>query len=946
MRLFSKSDQRGRDASHTLDSASGVMRTVKPLILAIAGAVLFARPMQAVAQANDDCLTCHSDTALTTKKAGKTISLYVDQSKFQASIHGKRSCIDCHADQKGKEFPHEAPVKPAVCSGCHATAQREYIASVHGKAVSRGNLLAPHCADCHGSHQIVAVKDAGSPVRPVRVAYLCLSCHSAGTAVQQRHAVSSSNVRNTYSESIHGPAVNKGILAATCVSCHTAHSILPSTDPKSSIARANVAATCSRCHTTLEPVHSKFVGGQLAGLKANALPACIICHEPHKAGTGFRDLPLADRDCLVCHEQHDLKTFTTARSVYVDTVALGGSVHARQSCTDCHIGVTRAHTQRGGPPLQKVNCASCHPNVASQYQKSTHGQLEAQRNPNAPSCKQCHGTHGVLSKSDPSSPTFPTRIPTLCAQCHRTGQKAALLYTGPETKIVEGYTESIHGKGLLESGLVVAATCTSCHTAHSVLPRDSLQSTVNRNNVAATCGACHVGIEAQFDRSVHSPNVTATTKKLPVCDDCHTAHTISRTDAQGFKLRIIGQCGGCHAAIAETYFDTYHGKVSRLGYTKTAQCYDCHGSHDILPVSDPRSHLSRANVVNTCKKCHSGATPRFAGYLTHATHQDRHRYPVLFWVFWAMTALLVGTFTVAGAHTLLWLPRALKMRREYGRHPAVAERELEYERFSRLNRVLHVIMILSFMSLALTGMTLKFSNTRWASVLSHLLGGFETAGYIHRTAAVAMVAIFIAHIVDVLKRKHREKTSWKDLLLGPNSMMLGRKDLSDFIGSIKWFLGRGKRPRYGRWTYWEKFDYFAVFWGIAVIGLTGLLLWFPTFFAHFLPGSSVNVATIIHSDEALLATGFIFTIHFFNTHLRPEKFPMDTVIFTGRMTVEELEHDKPAEYEELVAKGELEKHLVEPYQPIVIRAMRAFGWAALTVGFLIVLWILYAMVFA
>ena len=177
-------------------------------------------------------------------------------------------------------------------------------------------------------------------------------------------------------------------------------------------------------------------------------------------------------------------------------------------------------------------------------------------------------------------------------------------------------------------------------------------------------------------------------------------------------------------------------------------------------------------------------------------------------------------------------------------------------------------------------------------------------------------------------------------------MMFGRKDLTDLIGSIKWFLGVGKRPHYGRWTYWEKFDYFAVFWGIAVIGSTGLLLWFPAFFAWFLPGWLVNVATIVHSDEALLATGFIFTIHFFNTHLRPEKFPMDLVIFTGRMTVEELKHDKPEEYEELVASGELEKNLVVPYQPIVIRTIRAFAWPALALGTMMVLWIIYAMLFA
>jgi cytochrome b subunit of formate dehydrogenase len=272
---------------------------------------------------------------------------------------------------------------------------------------------------------------------------------------------------------------------------------------------------------------------------------------------------------------------------------------------------------------------------------------------------------------------------------------------------------------------------------------------------------------------------------------------------------------------------------------------------------------------------------------------------------------------------------------------------LQYQRFSRLNRALHALMIVSFMALAVTGMSLKFSYTSWAAFLSRRLGGFETAGFIHRAAAVLMFGLFVTHLLDLnRKRKHEHGGSFVKLLLGPDSMLLGRRDLQEFVGSLKWFVGAGPRPRYGRWTYWEKFDYFAVFWGIFVIGATGLMLWFPVLFTRFLPGWLINVATIIHSDEALLATGFIFTVHFFNTHLRPEKFPMDTVVFTGRMPIAEFKRDKPAEYEALVAAGKLEENLVEPYQPVVIRTIRGFAWTALALGSFMVLWIVYAMVFA
>lgn len=283
-------------------------------------------------------------------------------------------------------------------------------------------------------------------------------------------------------------------------------------------------------------------------------------------------------------------------------------------------------------------------------------------------------------------------------------------------------------------------------------------------------------------------------------------------------------------------------------------------------------------------------------------------------------------------------------RARYMKPAAAVQRE--FVRFTRLQRTLHGCIVLSFLSLAMTGLTLKFSYTGWAVFLSRLLGGFQTAGYIHRFAALVMFAAFITHLVDLCKLKKRKYGSWSSMLLGPNSMIPMKRDLDEFIVTLKWFLHLGPKPEYGRWTYWEKFDYFAVFWGVFIIGSTGLTLWFPVFFTRFLPGAFINVATIIHSDEALLATGFIFTVHFFNTHLRPEKFPMDTTVFTGRMALPELKRDKRKEYDALVASGELEQHLAEPHPEIVVRTIRAFAWIALSIGFSIVVWIVYAMLFA
>jgi cytochrome b subunit of formate dehydrogenase len=268
-----------------------------------------------------------------------------------------------------------------------------------------------------------------------------------------------------------------------------------------------------------------------------------------------------------------------------------------------------------------------------------------------------------------------------------------------------------------------------------------------------------------------------------------------------------------------------------------------------------------------------------------------------------------------------------------------------FRRFGRLPRYLHILVIISFLSLAVTGMTLKFSYLGWAQTISHWLGGFQGAGLIHRIAALVTFFYFGRHIVDLWSKRRAAGVSWKEFIFGPDSMMLNKRDGQEFVQTVKWFVGMGPRPDYGRWTYWEKFDYFAVFWGVAMIGFSGLVLWYPEFFTYFLPGWFINVATIIHSDEALLATGFIFTIHFFNTHFRPDRFPMDPVIFTGRMSLEEFKEDRPREYRELVQKGELEKHLVEPMDPAMVRAFKIFGFTALFIGLSLILAIIGAVLF-
>ena len=218
-------------------------------------------------------------------------------------------------------------------------------------------------------------------------------------------------------------------------------------------------------------------------------------------------------------------------------------------------------------------------------------------------------------------------------------------------------------------------------------------------------------------------------------------------------------------------------------------------------------------------------------------------------------------------------------------------------RFDRVDRTLHGFLMLSFLGLAFSGMPVLFSTTPWAGRVARLLGGYTVIHRMHRVFATIMIVVFIVHVGRLLRRVVARKDY--SVFWGPASMVPQPRDLADMVQHIRWFVGLGPRPAFDRYTYWEKFDYWAVFWGMAIIGGSGLLLWFPVAFARVMPGWAFNIALLVHGEEALLAVGFIFTIHFFNSHLRPEKFPMDMVIFTGRVPEHEWRDERPAEYARL-----------------------------------------------
>ncbi|MBL0208592.1 MAG: cytochrome c3 family protein [Propionivibrio sp.] len=586
---------------------------------------------------------------------------------------------------------------------------------------------------------------------------------------------------------------------------------------------------------------------------------------------------------------------------------------------------------------------------SAKFKKSVHAAL---------TCVSCH-TDIVDSKA--GHQRVSGVAPPDCAQCHETLWQAARRENTAKDKprlgvVVENilaYKKSFHARVNKEDPNRVNATCTDCHDTHrfNVPARGTTERTEWHLAVPQVCGEkCHNDELDEFNDSVHGKQISEKHNlKSAVCSDCHTTHGIGNTSANPVKLAITAECGSCHEDNYKTYKDTYHGKINTLGHAYTAKCYDCHGSHGILDVKNPASKVHPNNVMKTCRTCHNGkkdlpdAPPGFSSFQPHGHAGDFKRYPEIWIANQIMTQLLLGTFGFFWLHTLLWFYREFKERRQRRGQAHINTATLDelppklhgkhFKRFSRTWRIAHITFALSLMLLTLTGIPLFFPAAPWAEPLMILLGGPHTAGIIHRINAVIFGGVFFWHLFYIGIKLARD---WKNFkTFGPNSLVPGWQDLKDIVAMFKWFLGKGPRPIFDRWTYWEKFDYWAPFWGVTIIGVSGLIMWLPQLAAQYLPGWVFNVAAIFHSEEAFLAVVFLFTVHFFNNHFRPDKFPLDIVMFTGTVSLEEYRHEHPLEYQRLLASGELEKHLVDAPSPSATTASKILGFTLIVIGLIL-----------
>lgn len=600
----------------------------------------------------------------------------------------------------------------------------------------------------------------------------------------------------------------------------------------------------------------------------------------------------------------------TRPGLLVTRTNLLASPHGEVNCVECH---TDAAELPHAPKLNVTQCSTaCHTEVNKNYHEGEHFRALQAGDELAPSCVTCHGGHEMHRVADRDSAQHPLNRAFLCAECHEKHSNG----DGSEDK-VKSYLASTHARGVRGAGLIYAATCSDCHGAHGVFHSADVRSPVHRENVPATCGKCHQGVDEEYVKSIHGQLLAKGDARGPVCTDCHSAHGIGSTSSE-FVLDVIYECGQCHetegpdrgksASFYDTYRSSYHGQVTELGSLRAARCSDCHGFHNVLPASDPQSMVNENNLIATCGQanCHPGANANFVKFDPHADYRDRDRYPVLFGVWVYFIIVMSGAFGFFGLHSILWFLRAHWERirgRAHGKHEHAST---AIRRFTTMNRVNHVLVMITFFGLTATGIPLVFSDRVWAQFMANLFGGVVMAGIWHRVFATMLILNFVLHFIHLTMAFRRRSGSWLTWLFGPNSMVPKWRDVTDAINMFSWFARGGKTPRMDRWAYWEKFDYWAEIFGSAIIGGSGLMLWFPEIASKILPGWIFNVAMIVHGYEALLAICFIFTIHFFNAHVRPGKFPVDRVIFTGSLSETELKEERADEYERLVKTGRLE----------------------------------------
>ncbi|MEG3638979.1 formate dehydrogenase subunit gamma [Magnetococcus sp. PR-3] len=389
----------------------------------------------------------------------------------------------------------------------------------------------------------------------------------------------------------------------------------------------------------------------------------------------------------------------------------------------------------------------------------------------------------------------------------------------------------------------------------------------------------------------------------------------------------------------------HEGQQNNLHYARTQLiCRDCHISKPIAGIRNPNAAIYAPHrYEQVCAKCHEGAGPGMGSYVIHErppwSQASQESFPALYWSTWVMLFLAGSVFALFLPYIAAWWWREIKQRKAAQTQPPTPiTKGPHMARFSPFERGLHTLLVICFMLLSITGVAWMYVETDLGNLLNGPLGGYQNAVQIHRLFGLLLMATFVIHIIHLLKGI---KQSNAQSLSGPDSLVWSWQDFRAFYHHLKWVVGLAPHPVFDRWTWWQKFDYWAVWWGLVIVGSTGMMLFDTVLTAQLLPGWTMNVARWIHKIEAILAMGHIFVVHFFIESYRPHAFPLKDHIFHGATSLEHLKHEHPQWVERLEAQGDLKEHYMA--QPPRMVQIAFFGFAISMV--LLGLFLLFAMLF-
>jgi len=621
---------------------------------------------------------------------------------------------------------------------------------------------------------------------------------------------------------------------------------------------------------------------------------------------------ISSSDCAGCHEA------SIHGSTFTDD--LSHSIHAGLDCLDCHPDRgTVPHQVEKGFFVGDQGCRTCHEDASEQY--TMHGRGRVGTGGGVPVCSNCHGDHDILPSSVKRSRTHPVELPHTCGTCHENIDLTTqydILIDHP----IEIYQTSVHGQAT-KGGVYVAATCNDCHssegTAHKILSPGDPVSSINHFNIPQTCGKCHKAIEQDFMEGIHGQLVARGETDAPVCTDCHGEHGIlspddPRSPVSRSKVAEM-TCSPCHesAVLNEkygleterltTFIDSYHGLKSKAGDTHVANCASCHGVHRILPSSDPTSTINPKNLQTTCGECHPNITAKMASSPIHGFSGQGLRTPAAELV---EDIYIVAIVVIIGLMVLHWLI-------DLWRHIKKVMDSRPQVRRMRADEVLqHALLALSFISLVISGFALRFDQGFVSRFFFGWEGGFEVRGTIHRIWAVVFMGTVVWHVVFLTTGRGRRFV---------RDMFPARSDFEFFVERILYNLGlRKQTPQFGRFSYVEKAEYWALVWGTGVMVVTGLMLWFDNWFIQFLPKGVLDVALVVHYWEAWLATLAIVVWHMYSTVFNPHVYPMNPSWITGTMPEEMYRHEHPGQIDE--ARRDTEEMIRHQIDRVTAREQR------------------------